>query len=328
MFTATANDILALATAAQMSLRDAFTSYKPSLTGTTMRASATTVKRAAYPVQAIDATLERWNGSLESENQLQKIVYVENGKPYAKMISLSRQDLQLMPQLLQFNNTAIQLGVATRALEDQKIARALRDGSSSLCIDEKNFFAADHPVSPWDPSLGTYPNLRTSFPLNRTNFRTAYQAMRGLKGWNGLPYIVDGVILLVPRALEAIGQEILQPGLVANAGTASGTSVASVNVDAGKAQLVVSDVLLEDTVWYLLSYRGTYNAPVDSGAFGSSNSIIAGPMVIQEWRPLEMVPQTDLTSPSVFNYDEYQIKVSRGVEVGYMLPQHAVRCEG
>jgi phage major head subunit gpT-like protein len=328
VFNITSTDILAMATLLDTTLRDAYLAYTPTLTGCGIIRTVDEDVRGAYPVQAASSTMTRWVGARESTNLWQETIYIENGKPFQQLIPVSRRDMQLLGKALNVSSIAMREGKSARALVDTLIADKLKNGKTITAVDGKAFFATDHPVSPKNSGLGTYTNLRTSFPLNRANFRTAYQDLKALKGWDGLPFQVDGVILLVPPAMEAQAQSILKEGLVANDGTASGTSVASVNVDVGKARLIVSPMLLESDVWYLLSYIGQYNDPVMNGTeFDSQNRIVTGPFAIQQWRPLEFVPQVDLTSPSVFQYDEFQFGISRGVEVGFLLPEHAVRCE-
>ena len=90
--------------------------------------------------------------------------------------------------------------------------------------------------------------------------------------------------------------------------------------------MVVSPLLISEAdVWYLISLDPSMGAA--SSEFGVS-APLAGPFVLQQWRPLEVTPMFNLTDPNVFFQDQYLIGINRGLEGGYLLPQHALRCEG
>lgn len=326
-FEVSANDVQTLYTGIQLSLRDAYNKYMPKMSGLAMQVVSSQM-REAYPLQAINATMTRWTGDRSISNLIQKTVYLDNGKPWQETIGISRQDLELKGRTLNMGSIAAKQGKAAKALEDQIIKTLLQNGASQVCVDGVNFFSASHPVIPWESGAGTFTNYRTSFGLTRANFRTAYQYMRALKGWDTLPFDSGDYqyILLVPPQLESIAQTIVEADLVANDGTAGGTSVASQNVDKGKAKVVVSPLLIaEADVWYLISLDPSMGA--SSSEFGVS-APLAGPFVLQQWRPLEVTPMFNLTDPNVFFQDQYLIGINRGLEGGYLLPQHALRCEG
>lgn len=327
-FVVSAADITALYTGIELQIRDAYFRYTPQLRGLAIEINSNQVQEA-YPVQAINATLERWNGNRDATNYLQKVQYIVNGKPWQRKIAISRQDVELKGRTLDMSTVSALMGKAAKAKYDELIASLLQNGAATTCIDGTAFFNTTHPIVPWDVSYGTYTNLRTSFALNRANFRTAYQAMRALKGWDRQPFEVDHFCLLVPPQLESIGQEIVVTNFAANDGTQAGTSVASNNVDMGKAQLIVSQKLAnEPAVWYLLSVIKPPSGKIDTSAEWGKGGPLAGPFAVQKWRELEIVPRFDLTSENVFERDEYEIGLSLGLEAGYLLPEHAVRCEG
>lgn len=328
-FTTASADITALYTGIELQVRDAYMRYTQQLRGFAVEINSTQVQEA-YPIQAINATLQRWDGNRDATNYLQKVQYIVNGKPFQRKIAIARQDVELKGRTLDMSFVAASMGKAAKAKYDELIASLLQNGSTTTCIDGKAFFATDHPIVPWDVSYGTYTNLRTSsFTLNRSNFRTAYQYLRALKGWDRQPFEVDQFYLVVPPQLEAIGQEIVVSSFAANDGTQAGTSVASNNVDMNKATLVVSQKLAsEPAVWYLIStVKPPSGVPLSTAPWGQGGPL-AGPFAMQRWRELEIVPRFDLTSENVFERDEYEIGLSLGLEAGYLLPEHAVRCEG
>lgn len=327
-FVASAADITALYTGIQLQIMSAYLQYTPQLRGFAIEVNSNQVQEA-YPLGALNATLSRWDGNREATNYLQKTQYVVNGKPWQKKIPIARQDVELKGRTLDLSNVAALMGKAAKAKYDELIAEKLQTGTANTCIDGTFFFNTAHPIVPWDSAYGTYTNLRTGFALNRANFRTAYQYMLSLRGWDRQPFEVDHFYLVVPPQLQAIAQEIVEATFAANDGTQAGTSVGSNNVDVKKAQIVVSQKLAtEPTVWYLLSVIKPPSGVIDTSAEWGKGGPLAGPFVVQKWRELEIVPRFSLESENVFERDEYEIGLSLGLEAGYLLPEHAVRCEG
>lgn len=327
-FQVTSADINALYTGIELQLRDAYLKYTPQLRGFAIEITSTTV-REAYPIQAIQATMNRWVGNRISTNFIQKTVFLDNGRPWQNKISIARQDVELKGRTLDMGTVAAMQGKAAKAKYDDIIRDLLQAGASTVCVDGTNFFNATHPKVPWDSAAGTFSNLRTSFPLTRANFRTAYQGMLALTGWDGQPFEVDHFYLVVPPQLQAQAQDIVESRFAPVDGTQTGTSVAANNVDYGKASLVVSQKLnLEPAVWYLISTIKPPGGVPDAAAEWGQGGPLAGPFVVQRWRELEVVPRFSLDSENVFERDEYEIGISLGLEGGYLLPQHAVRCEG
>lgn len=330
-FQSSSTDLTALYTGIQLQIRDAYLKAKPKMRGMAIEVLSTNV-REAYPLQAIAATLARWNGNRPSTNLVQRTQYVENGKPWTRKITISRQDLELKGRTLNMGTIAAQLGKAAKMKPDEIIVSLLQNGASTVCVDGANFFSATHPVVPWDASYSTFTNYRTGgFTLNRANFRTAYQGMLALQGWDLQPFEVDRFYLVVPPQLQATAQEIVEMSFAAVNGTQGGGSVGANNPDMGKAKVIVSQKLSnEPAVWYLLSTVQPPAGEIDvEGDFGSLGSApLAGPFAIQRWRELEIVPRFSLDSENVFERDEYEIAVAIGLEGGYLLPHHAVRCEG
>lgn len=327
-FQTTAADINALYTGIELQLRDAYLKYTPQLRGFAIEITSTTV-REAYPIQAIQATMDRWVGNRESRSLIQKTQYIENGRPWQNKISIARQDVELKGRTLDMGTVAAMQGKAAKAKYDEIIRDLLQNGASTVCIDGANFFSASHPVVPWDAAQGTFSNLRTSFPLTRANFRTAYQAMLALRGWDLQPFEVDQFYLVVPPQLQSQAQDIVDSPFAPVDGTQTGTSVAANNVDYKKAKIVVSQKLaLEPDVWYLISTITPPAGVPDASAEWGKGGPLAGPFAVQRWRELEVVPRFSLDSENVFERDEYEIGISLGLEGGYLLPQHAVRCQG
>lgn len=328
-FSVSSADITALYTGIQLQIMNAYNQYTPQLRGFAIETTSSQVQEA-YPLGALNATLTRWDGNREATGYLQKTQYVINGKPWQKKIAIARQDIELKGRTLDMSNVAALMGKAAKAKYDELIAEKLQNGASSTCIDGKNFFATDHPIVPWDSGYGQYTNLRTGgFNLNRANFRIALQYLRSLRGWDRQPFEVDHVYLVIPPQLHSLAQEIVEATFAANDGTQTGTSVGSNNVDVNKAQIIVSQKLsTEPAVWYLISVVKPPSGKIDTSAAWGQSGPLAGPFVVQKWRDLEIVPRFDLASENVFERDEYEIGLSLGMEASYLLPQHAVRCEG
>lgn len=320
-------DLNALYTGIQQQILDAYLRYRRQMRGMAIEVMSTNV-REAYPIQAIKATMTRWAGNREIGNLLQKVQYVENGKPWQNAIAIARKDVELKGRTLDLGRVAAMQGKAAKAQYDEIVKSLLQNGASTVCIDGANFFSATHPVVPWDASYGTFTNLRTTFPLNRANFRIAYQAMLALKGWDLQPFEVDKFYLVIPPQLQAQAQDIVDNPFAPVDGTQTGTSVAANNVDYRKAEIIMSQKLSnESDVWYLVSTIRPPAGEIDQDAEFGQTGPLAGPFAIQQWRALEVVPRFSPESNNVFERDEYEIGISLGLEGGYLLPQHAVRCE-
>lgn len=116
-----------------------------------------------------------------------------------------------------------QMGAAM-ALDPQYAAiELLKNAEVNKAYDGKPFFAADHPVNPFDDSKGSYRNLVTAMPqiggsgdplLTKENFALAVAHMKTHKLPNGRNRNIHVTDLVVPPTLEKEALEITAAGFI------------------------------------------------------------------------------------------------------------------
>ncbi len=300
-----AADVLALFTGYRTELERAFGSYKPQFEVEGLyRIVPSDQEREGYVISAVQAIMTRWNGDRTYEDLLTRTQFIVNGDPFQMATAIRRRDFELRKRT-QVGIIGEQHGVAAAALQDTLIRDALQNGAANGWADGSNFFSAAHNTVPWDPTQGTFSNLNAATALTPANFEAVMETMKGLFGWNNQPMTMEGWVLTVPTALEAqalriVEQELTVDNIVGGATNTGGNT----NINYKRARVrVVSHLNNEPTVWYLSAEGDTIK-----------------PLMLQEWRPMEVSRQFDPSDESVFSRDELQMGVSRGLEFGYALP--------
>lgn len=303
----TAAVVNALFTNTRTVLMDRYAEYVPQFEGL-YSLEPSTGMRNAYPVIAASAAMSRLSGSPEYKDLFLKALFVDNGDPWAEFIAIKRKDVELQASMAYLTTIAKTYGVAAKGLVDDLIVTALAAGPTTAWIDGVNFFAANHPNSPNGLVAGTWSNLHTGTALTAANFETVLENLMGRLGWNGRAMNFRGQIeLIVPWALRSEAKRIVEQEYASDPGVT--TAGGNTNVNYGAAKVRVCQALVgEPTVWYL-------------AATGEDIK----PIVIQEWRPVEMVWQMNPDSDAVFEQEEYRAKVSRGVEYALLDPHYISR---
>lgn len=294
----------ALFTNAKQTLLNRYAEYVPQFEGIYSLESSNGV-RNAYPVIAASAAMSRLSGSPEYKDLFLKAVFVDNGDPWAEFMAIKRKDVELQSSMSYLNTIAKTYGVAAKALVDDLVVSALQSGASTLWVDGKNFFATDHPNSPNGLVSGTWSNLHTGTALTPANFEAVLENLMGRVGWNGRAMNFRGQIeLVVPWALRSEAKRIVEQEFSSDPGVT--TAGGNTNINYGAAKVRVCQALnSEATTWYLVA---------------SGEDV--KPIVIQEWRPMEMVWQMNPDSDAMFEQEEYRAKVSRGVEYALLDPHY------
>lgn len=307
-----AADLTALYTGYKGTMERAFGDYKPEFEGFYTFESSSS-EREAYPISAINSIMTRFAGENEYKDLMTKVKYVDNGDQWHVAAKFRRKDIILRSRGNLLETTALQHGKGAASLPDRLIVSALQSGASRTWVDGVNFFAltgSPHPVNPWDSSLGTWFNRRTSFALSHTNFETVLQEMMTRTGWDGQPMNLSGFELVVPPQLRGTAKRILESEYVV--GPETNATGGNTNINKGAATLRISQLLsTEPAVWYLAAV-GDY----------------VKPYALQEWLPLEVIRMFDMNSSNVFELDEYRMKTQRGLEYAELLPHLIYRCEG
>ena len=262
--------------------------------------------RNAYPVIAASSAMARLSGSPEYKDIFLKAVFVDNGDPFAEFIAIKRKDVEQQASMSYLQTIAKTLGVAAKGMIDDLIVTGLQAGATTAWIDGVNFFSTSHPNSPNGLVAGTWSNLHTGTALTPANFETVLENLMGRLGWNGRAMNFRGQIeLVVPWGLRSEAKRIVEQEYSSDPGVT--TAGGNTNVNYGAAKVRVCQALVaEPTVWYLVA---------------SGEDI--KPIVIQEWRPVEMAWQMDPSSDAVFEQEEYRAKVSRG-DFHAMLDPHYI----
>lgn len=298
-----------LFTDTKRTLLDRYGEYMPQFEGL-YNIEQSSGAQSAYPVLAALSALRRLSGSPEYRDLFLKSITVVNGDPWADFITIKRKDVEQQASMGYLSVIAKTMGSAAKALVDDLVVAGLQSGTSTIWgPDGKAFFATDHPNSPNGLVSGTWSNLHTGTALTAANFETVLANLMGRLGWDGRPMNFRGQVeLVVPWALRATAKRILEQEFSSDPGVT--TAGGNTNVNFGAAKLRVCQALVgEPTVWYLVA---------------SGEDV--KPIVIQEWRPLEMVWQTNPDSDAVFEQEEYRAKVSRGVEYALLDPHYISRC--
>lgn len=154
----------------------------------------------------------------------------------------------------------------------RKIIELILGGESNAGYDGKKFFATDHPVNPFDDSLGNYSNLisdlssvggTSTCELTAKNLAAATALINTIPGPWGAPRELEPELLLVPSALRLAAQvatnaevitDPLSPVDAGQTGYAAITNI--IKRDYGFAQPIITPQLSaanggSDLYWYL-----------------------------------------------------------------------------
>lgn len=116
---------------------------------------------------------------------------------------------------------AAQAGAAMALAPQYQAADLLLAGETGLAYDGVAFFAATHPVNPFDPAKGNYSNLLPANPLVDSNgevilanFNAAEAQMRSFSMPNGRNRNLAPTFLVVPPSLKQAGLQITQARVI------------------------------------------------------------------------------------------------------------------
>lgn len=189
------------------------------------------------------------------------------------------------------------MGEAAAMFPDSLVFKALKNGFTNLCYDEKPFFSTEHPVG----KKGKASNLGTA-KLTPESYGTARSGMMSLKNDAGDPLNIKPNVLVVPPALETQALKITKADLIDN----------STNIYKDTAEvLMVPELAGKDNAWFLLD----------------TNRVLK-PFIYQQRKKPEFTEQTDPNSDSVFNNNEFRYGCDARGNAGYTLWQLAYGSDG
>jgi phage major head subunit gpT-like protein len=181
---------------------------------------------------------------------------------------------------------------------------ALGATSAAVTYDNQPYFSQAHPQNMDNPNSVTQSNyFPTGYPLTHENYSSVRSNMRGLKGADGKPLLVNPNLLIVGPENEQQAKQILQAEWVsptANTGAVA-AGAPSENVLRGTADpLVVDDMSGNGGQWYLADYK----KPVK-------------PLIFQLREAAKFVMRVKPDDAPVFSRHEYQYGVYMRGNAGY-----------
>lgn len=293
----TPNSIRALRADVHREWRDAFDNTPVIYPQLTTQVPSTSSKND-YMWMAALPMMREWVGPRIVQNISSYAYSIEN-KLWEQTIGVKRDDIE-DDNLGILDPLARSFGEAARLHPDDLLVTLLKSGHTQLCWDGQYFFDTDHPISPADAGAGTYSNYFTGRALTPDNYGLTRSTMLSIKGENGRALRVLPDVLLVPPALEATAKRIVE-----NDKDATGAG----NPYFGTARVVMLPELAgEDTTWYLLA-----------------TTRVIKPFVFQTRRPLEFVTKNQISDEVVLIENEVRFYASARYNMGYSLPQLAVK---
>lgn len=263
-----------------------------------------TTKKQLFAWLLGGAKLRKW----VDERKIQRLKagdYTLTNEKWEQTVGVSREDIEDDTAGLYASNFE-EMGQQFAKFPDYQLYPLLKNGTSNLCWDGKAFFADDHKVNPFVDDSPTFDNNRTSCSLTEDNFNTVFADMQSIKGPNDEPMDITPDAVIVPPALRATAQKIVNAPLIIN----SSGNAAATNVNQGIVQVVVIPELAgQDTTWYLAKLGGAIK-----------------PLVYQSRIEEPLTQLTAVNDQNVFMYDEYLYGSRVRAAFGYALPQLMTRC--
>lgn len=274
--------------------QSAYDAATPFYEGFTTRAPSNS-KSNTYGWMAKLPKMREWLGE-RVVNRLASRGFVIENKKFELTLAVSRDDFD-DDNLGVYTPVAAAIGEEARKHPDDLLIDLMNNGhlSTATCFDGQNFFDTDHPVNMDDPASAVQSNYRTSTTLSSTTFFEMRAAMAGFLGDNGRPLGCQGVVLVVPPALEKVALETVAAATVSTGGA---------NVAYQLAKVVVIPELggttTKDKTWYLLDTRKMIK-----------------PFVFQDRRKTAFVQKFSESDENVLMRDEYLWAASGRYNIGY-----------
>lgn len=205
--------------------------------------------KTTYPIPVSAAGYEEFKGDLKYRSLFEKSLELKP-KTWQDGVAELASVIEA-PDFIGWTSEPAAMAAAAMSLPNEIIAAAL--AANATCWDGKAFFASDHPYNVFDAAVGTYDNDITGAGTNVTaaNLVIAKQNFRDIKAANGKPLGLRMTHVLAPAAQEEAWKELLEQDMIIQA---VGTSFGAVdNRHKGTVQLIVSDELASDSIWYPLA---------------------------------------------------------------------------
>ncbi len=272
-------------------------------------------EQSVYAWMAQMTGLREWDGPRQVDNVSARDYTLRN-KDFEKTVGLDRNKI-LDDQFGFFKGTVAQLGVQSALWPEDRVTKALNEGTTTACYDGQPYFDANHPVDLDDATKGVFSNnlVGASYDLaanpvdalaNAKMVMYRYQS----ESTRSLHVIPD--TLMVPPELEKAGKIATQATVVAQLATQVGVVVGAAgvtNVWQGTLRLIVNPVLSDTGAWFLMSTQRGLK-----------------PLIFQKRQAPVLIARQSPDDPSVFNDKKFLYGVDARGAFGYSYPWLCARC--
>jgi phage major head subunit gpT-like protein len=200
-------------------------------------------------------TMRQWVGPRTQNNAPLRSRSVTN-LDWELTESISRNKF-LDDKLGLYTPIAKNMGWQAKKLHDQQIAAMIIANPTGF--DNLPFFSTSHLTNIDDAASAVQSNALT-LPLTPSNYSAARAKMRSWKGRDGQPFGSRGSLLVVPPSLEEAARAILFSNSIGAAlfggQTQAGANDNSSNLKNTAELLIIDELEVAPTTWYLLDNRG------------------------------------------------------------------------
>lgn len=245
--------------------------------------------------------MKKWIGEKQIKS-LEGFNYTIVNDDWEATIEVDRNDIE-DDNLGIYAPQATMAGDSAGSLPDEIVADLVNGAFAAKCYDGQFFFDTDHPVGNGVKSNKGTAHLSADTPaLALASYGAARTALMKMTNDEGRPLNITPDILLLPPALEAVGNVLM---------TADKLNDNSPNPYKGTAKVVVWPRLTSDTAWFLLCTDKAVK-----------------PFIYQERKPPYFVQQTNMDSDNVFMNKKYRYGVEARAAGGYGFWQLAFGSDG
>lgn len=150
------------------------------------------------------------------------------------------------------------LVLAEEQFRHTQVATLLEAGTTTTCVDTKNFFATDHPCNIGDSTVGTAWSNYQATPKavdSVTNIEAEVTLMKGVKDENGQKLGVMPDTIIVPTEKAEKVKNLLASSLILGALSTATSNGGVTNPYAGRFNVIEAKELTDPDDWYLVDSK-------------------------------------------------------------------------
>lgn len=165
------------------------------------------------------------------------------------------------------------------------------NGKQNTAYDGKAFFAVDHPINPYDDSLGTYSNQHVGTPFTVENLARVCAYIASIQHPGGAPMGALPTITVFPenfrlRSNQALNADVYTDVLNTLQGAAASNTIKTAY--GFEPPILAAELMNEPTVWYV-------GIPAEEDAFdGAFGYIERDPFSINTYGPMDQAALADV----------------------------------